>query len=34
MSKPTLKTREQFKFFLPIQTRWADNDIYGHLNMA
>ena len=32
MSKPTLKTREQFKFFLPIQTRWADNDIYGHVN--
>ena len=34
MSKPNLKTREQFKFFFPIQTRWADNDIYGHLNMA
>lgn len=32
MSKPTLKTRNQFKFFLPIQTRWADNDIYGHVN--
>ncbi|MFW1953664.1 acyl-CoA thioesterase [Acinetobacter beijerinckii] len=32
MSKPTLKTRDQFKFFLPIQTRWADNDIYGHVN--
>lgn len=32
MSKPTLKRREQFKFFFPIQTRWADNDIYGHVN--
>ena len=32
MSKPILKTREQFKFFFPIQTRWADNDIYGHVN--
>ena len=32
MSKPNLKTREQFKFFFPIQTRWADNDIYGHVN--
>lgn len=32
MSKPTLKNRNQFKFFLPIQTRWADNDIYGHVN--
>lgn len=32
MSKPTLKQREQFRFFFPIQTRWADNDIYGHVN--
>lgn len=32
MSKPILKNREQFKFFLDIQTRWADNDIYGHVN--
>jgi acyl-CoA thioester hydrolase len=32
MTKPVLKTREQFKFFLDIQTRWADNDIYGHVN--
>ncbi|MFV5265329.1 acyl-CoA thioesterase [Acinetobacter courvalinii] len=32
MSKPVLKTRQQFKFFFPIQTRWSDNDIYGHVN--
>jgi acyl-CoA thioester hydrolase len=32
MSKPVLKTRKQFKFFFSIQTRWADNDIYGHVN--
>ena len=32
MSKPVLKTRTQFKFFFSIQTRWADNDIYGHVN--
>ncbi|WP_335964074.1 thioesterase family protein [Acinetobacter haemolyticus] len=32
MTKPTLRTREQFKFFFNIQTRWADNDIYGHVN--
>ena len=32
MTKPILKTRDQFKFFLDIQTRWADNDIYGHVN--
>ncbi|MDA3558585.1 acyl-CoA thioesterase [Acinetobacter sp. AOR15_HL] len=32
MTKPVLKTHDQFKFFLDIQTRWADNDIYGHVN--
>ncbi|MGB9039524.1 MAG: thioesterase family protein [Acinetobacter calcoaceticus] len=32
MTKPVLKNRDQFKFFLDIQTRWADNDIYGHVN--
>jgi len=32
MTKPVLKTRDQFNFFLDIQTRWADNDIYGHVN--
>ncbi|WP_109441078.1 acyl-CoA thioesterase [Acinetobacter haemolyticus] len=32
MSKPIFRTREQFKFFFNIQTRWADNDIYGHVN--
>lgn len=26
------RTRDQYKHFLPIQTRWADNDIYGHIN--
>ena len=30
--KPMIKTRDQFQFFLNIQTRWADNDIYGHVN--
>ncbi|MBJ9984359.1 acyl-CoA thioesterase [Acinetobacter sp. S40] len=30
--KPVRKTRDQFHFFLNIQTRWADNDIYGHVN--
>lgn len=32
MTKPVARTREQFKFFFHIQTRWADNDIYGHVN--
>lgn len=30
--KPIIKQRQEYNFFLPIQTRWADNDIYGHVN--
>ena len=26
--------RSHFKYFLPIQTRWNDNDQYGHVNNA
>ena len=26
--------RSYFKYFLPIQTRWNDNDQYGHVNNA
>lgn len=26
--------RSGYKHFLPLQTRWADNDIYGHVNNA
>ncbi len=25
-------TRSSYRHFLPIQTRWADNDVYGHVN--
>lgn len=25
-------TRAAFRHFRPIQTRWADNDVYGHAN--
>ena len=25
-------TRDQYSYFLPIQTRWMDNDAYGHIN--
>lgn len=32
MTRPTPKLRESFKLFRPLQTRWADNDIYGHMN--
>lgn len=25
-------TRSDYEHFLPLQTRWADNDVYGHVN--
>lgn len=30
--KPKPLTRQDFKYFAPLTTRWADNDIYGHVN--
>ena len=27
-----LENRANYKYFHPIQTRWNDNDIYGHVN--
>lgn len=32
MPKPKPLTRDEFGLFRPLQTRWADNDIYGHMN--
>jgi acyl-CoA thioester hydrolase len=32
MSKPEIPTRDQYKVFYPITTRWSDNDVYGHVN--
>ena len=32
MSGPTIPQRGDYKVFYPIGTRWADNDIYGHVN--
>ncbi|MEH6635417.1 MAG: thioesterase family protein [Halioglobus sp.] len=32
MSKSQVPSREDYKVFYPITTRWADNDIYGHVN--
>lgn len=33
MSKiSSIPTREQFKVFRPVSTRWRDNDVYGHVN--
>ncbi|MCU0939437.1 MAG: acyl-CoA thioesterase [Burkholderiaceae bacterium] len=29
-ARPELRT--SYRHFLPIQTRWADNDAYGHVN--
>ena len=30
--KPYPKSRNAFKYFTKFQTRWRDNDCYGHLN--
>ena len=32
MNKPQVPTRDEYKVFYPITTRWSDNDIYGHVN--
>ncbi|KAI9497089.1 HotDog domain-containing protein [Zychaea mexicana] len=29
---PTFRDRSNYKYFLPIQSRWSDNDNYGHIN--
>ena len=30
--RPSAHRRAQYVHFLPIQTRWSDNDAYGHVN--
>ena len=32
VTRPIALARNQFKVFLPISTRWMDNDCYGHVN--
>jgi acyl-CoA thioester hydrolase len=32
MTRPIPHERNKFNVFMPLQTRWADNDIYGHMN--
>ncbi len=32
MSRPSPLTRDEFGLFRPLQTRWSDNDVYGHVN--
>jgi len=27
-----IHTRRDYRWFLPISTRWMDNDVYGHVN--
>ncbi len=31
-SRPSPDARTEYRHFLPIQTRWHDNDAYGHVN--
>ena len=32
MSNPQSETRDRYPHFMSLQTRWMDNDIYGHVN--
>jgi acyl-CoA thioester hydrolase len=32
MNQDQTQTRDRYRHFLGIQTRWSDNDIYGHVN--
>ena len=32
MTTISKKTRADYQFFFSIQTRWTDNDVYGHVN--
>ncbi|WP_304988892.1 thioesterase family protein, partial [Corallococcus sp. AB049A] len=29
---PDRETADRYRYFLPITTRWMDNDVYGHIN--
>ena len=31
-SRPTVAPRSRYRRFIPLSTRWRDNDAYGHLN--
>ena len=32
MTRPTPSARSAYAVFEPVETRWADNDVYGHIN--
>jgi acyl-CoA thioester hydrolase len=31
-SRPQAEPRSAYRLFRPVATRWADNDVYGHIN--
>ncbi|MGC6472036.1 MAG: acyl-CoA thioesterase [Parvibaculales bacterium] len=33
-TRPVPESRDQYSHFAELQTRWSDNDIYGHVNNA
>ena len=33
-TKPRRQRRSDYKAFVPITSRWSDNDMFGHLNNA
>ena len=32
MARPQASNRDAYKVFVELTTRWADNDVYGHMN--
>ena len=32
MSRPVPRERASYRWFMTVATRWADNDVYGHVN--
>lgn len=32
MARPEPETRDTYGYFLDLQSRWMDNDLYGHVN--
>jgi acyl-CoA thioester hydrolase len=30
--RPAIGRRSEYRHFMPLQTRWMDNDLYGHVN--
>ena len=32
MAPAKIETRDDYGYFLSLQTRWMDNDLYGHVN--